>query len=215
MLRIIPLFVLFVAIAEAAGAQAATSRAIDTSLDRSVAAKQPLRPGDMVRMRIWREPDLSGDFAVDEDGVVVFPMIGRKNVLDLSTTALRDTLIARYQVYLRNPSIAVTSLRRVNVFGAVRNPGLYPVDPTMSLSDVLAAAGGATPQGAPDRVQLIRAGITVMGDLARDTRLADLPVQSGDQIVVPERNWVSRNSGVVAAGITASVSLFIALLSRR
>lgn len=181
----------------------------------SVAEQQPLRPGDVVRLRIWREPDLSGDFQVNEAGVVVFPMLGPTSVTSLSSASLRDSLVRGYQVFLRNPSVQVVLLRRVNVFGAVRNPGLYPVDPTMALGDVLAAAGGATAQGVPDEVRLVRAGKVISGNLSRDTRLADLPLQSGDQVVVPERSWVSQNTALVAAGITGAVSVFIALLNRR
>ena len=35
--------------------------------------ERQLRPGDVIRLDIWREPDLSGEFLVDEAGVVVFP----------------------------------------------------------------------------------------------------------------------------------------------
>jgi polysaccharide export outer membrane protein len=171
-----------------------------------------IHPGDIIRLRIWREPDLSGEFLVDEQGVVVFPKIGPRNVLSDSSESLKSDLSAEYQVYLRNPSIEVTLLRRVNVLGAVRNPGLYPVDLTMTVSDVIAAAGGATPQGKTDEANLIRAGKVLAMRITRETRMADLPLRSGDQIFVPERSWFTRNSGVVAAALTASISLVIALL---
>jgi protein involved in polysaccharide export with SLBB domain len=170
-----------------------------------------LQPGDIVRLRIWREPDLSGDFPVDEGGMVVFPKIGPRRVAGESSSSLKGFLVKAYQVYLRNPSIDVVLLRRVNVLGAVRTPGLYPVDPTMLLADVIAAAGGATPQGKADEVHLIRAGKTVTAHLTGGTRLAELEIQSGDQLFIPERNWVSRNSAVVAAALSAVVSLVIAL----
>src|SRR4051812_35889186 len=63
-----------------------------------------LRSGDIVRLRIWREPDLSGEFVIDEQGVVVFPKVGPIRVLGTSSDALRDTLVKSYQVFLRNPS---------------------------------------------------------------------------------------------------------------
>lgn len=170
-----------------------------------------LRPGDLVRLRIWREPDLSGDFVIDEFGAVVFPKIGPLKVLGASSESLRDTLIKSYQVYLRNPSIDVTFLRRINVLGSVMRPGLYPVDPTMTLADVLALAGGASPLGKPDEVQLRRGDKIVTATLATGARVADLQMESGDQLFVPERSWITRNSGVVAAALTASVSLLIAV----
>ncbi len=64
-----------------------------------------LSPGDVVRISIWREPDLSGEFLVDEDGVVTLPLLGKRSVLNVPLSRLRDTLIADYGVQLRNPSV--------------------------------------------------------------------------------------------------------------
>lgn len=200
--------VLLAAAPAAARAQSPTAANVSAASDIGVL----LRPGDVIRLRIWREPDLSGDFAVDENGAVVFPKIGRYTISNVSSDSLKSRLLNDYQVYLRNPSIDITLLRRVNILGAVRTPGLYPVDPTMTVADALALAGGTTPQGDPDKVGLIRSGSQLTANLSQRTRLADSPLRSGDQIFVPERRWVSRNSGVVAASITASVSLLIALL---
>jgi polysaccharide export outer membrane protein len=169
-----------------------------------------LRPGDLIRLRIWREPDLSGDFPVDPTGSVVFPKLGPMTVTKQSPDSLRAALIAAYRVYLNHPSIDVMFLRRVQVLGAVRNPGLYPVDPTMTLGDAIALAGGATPDGNQDKVSVIRGGVKLSSNLSHGVRVADSPVRSGDEIFVPQRSWISRNPGIVATAITASVSLFIA-----
>src|SRR5688500_2028604 len=67
-----------------------------------------LRAGDAVRLRIWREPDLSGDFPVDETGTVVFPMIGAMRVNAESTASLKARLVTTYQNYLSHSSIDVT-----------------------------------------------------------------------------------------------------------
>jgi protein involved in polysaccharide export with SLBB domain len=173
-----------------------------------------LRAGDVIRLRIWREPDLSGDFPVDETGVAVFPKIGAYAVRHDSPETLKAKLVNAYQVYLRNPSIDVTLLRRVNVLGAVRNPGLYPVDATMTVADALALAGGTTPDGHPDKVELVRNGERLTVRVSRRTRIVESPIRSGDQLYVPERSWVSRNAGLVAAGLSASVTLALALFRR-
>ena len=122
------------------------------------AAPTGLQPGDAVRLKIWREPDLSGEFQVDERGEVVFPQLGAMRVSQLSADSLKSMLVWSYTAYLRDPSIEVTLLRRVNVLGPVRSPGLYQVDQTQTIADVLAQAGGATPDGKPDRVELVRGG---------------------------------------------------------
>lgn len=173
-----------------------------------------LFPGDVIRLRIWREPDLSGDFPVDETSRAVFPKIGEYRVSGVAPEDLKARLISAFAVYLRNPSIEVMFLHRVNVLGAVQRPGLYPVDVTMTLSDVLSLAGGASALGEPDRVELIRDGKLIATRVARATRIADLPLRSGDQLFVPERSWVVRNSTLVAASLTTAATLVIAFLRR-
>jgi len=148
---------------------------------------------------------------VDERGVVVFPKLGARTVIRVTADSLTAELVRDYAVYLRNPSIEVTVLRRVNVLGAVKVPGIYPADPTMTLGDVLALAGGVTPQGRGDRVEHYRDGVRVSAPLSERVSLADTPIRSGDQIFVPERSWLSRNPGILAAMIGATVSLVIAL----
>jgi polysaccharide export outer membrane protein len=174
-----------------------------------------LQPGDAVRLKIWREPEMSGDFQVDERGEVVFPRIGPMRVSHLGADSLKTLLVATYTTYLRDPSIEVSLLRRVNVLGAVRNPGLYQVDQTQTLADVLAQAGGATPDGKPDRVELLRDGVRTGIRLQKDTRLFGSAVHSGDQLWVPQRSWFSRNSGpLIGAGITATVVIITTLIAR-
>lgn len=172
-----------------------------------------LRPGDVVRLRIWREPDLSGDFPVDEEGFVVFPKIGRRRVTNRSPALLESELLRAYRRYLRNPSIEVVLLRRVNILGAVRAPNVYSLDPTMTVADALALAGGATESGNPEKIEVYRNGQRVPIEINTRTRIGDAQIRSGDQIYVPERSWLTRNSGI-ATLISTSVTLFIALFIR-
>lgn len=196
---------------------AAPAAAQDTAVApvaRPAGPPAALQPGDLVRLQIWREPDLSGQFIVDESGVVTFPKLGPMNVANQSTTSLRTLLVERYQEYLRNPSIEVTLLRRVNILGAVKSPGLYPVDPTMTIADAVALAGGATPDGNRREIELLRGGQRIAVKLADAVRIADLPLRSGDQLFIPERSWISRNPGLLATAVSAGVSLIIAVFLR-
>lgn len=173
-----------------------------------------LLPGDQIRLKIWREPDLSGDFQVNVAGKVVLPKLGEMVVAGVTPDSLHTVLVHSYSQFLRDPSIEVTVLRRVNVLGAVRNPGLYPLDATMTVADAVALAGGATSDGKVDKVELRRGAQRVMVDLGSRTRLSATPVQSGDQLFVPQKSWTSRNSGLVAAGITAMTTVVVTLLVR-
>ena len=179
------------------------------------ALEQTIKPGDVIRLRIWREPEMSGEYQVDEGGLVVFPRIGEYRVLEDTPTSLEATLLQDHLRYLRNPTIEITILRRVQVRGAVRNPGLYTVDPTITLSDMIAVAGGATPVGDPNKIELFRDGVKLTTVLDANTTIAESPIRSGDQIFVPERSWFSRNSGIAAAGITGIVSVIVAIVITR
>lgn len=174
----------------------------------------PLRLGDIVRLRIWREAEMSGDYTVNEDGDVVLPRVGAIRVAGEQPAEVKTRITQAFSRFLQNPSIEVTLLRRVQVLGAVRNPGLYPVDPTMTVSDALALAGGTTTDGSPNRVVLIRDGVRLPVKLEANTPIASAAIRSGDQIYVDQRSWISRNTGVVTAAITGVVSLIIAFGTR-
>jgi polysaccharide export outer membrane protein len=186
-------------------ATAVTSHAADTS--------NALRPGDLIRLRIWREPDFSGDFLVDETGVVMLPRLGALNVTAEPPESLKATLVRGYRTFLNHSSIDVAFLRRVQIAGAVQKPGLYHVDPIMTVGDALALAGGVLPGGREDKVEIIREGGRLPGTMSGRMLISHSPVRSGDQLYVPERSWVSRNPGVILGGISA-VSALLYLVVR-
>lgn len=170
-----------------------------------------LRAGDAVRLKIWREPDLSGDFQIDESGVATLPKLGPMHVINLTPVVLHDSLITLYSVYLKDPAIEVVHLRRINIMGAVKNPGVYTLEPTLTVEGALAMAGGNTPQGKSNDFELRRNGQQIPLKINAQTQIAALPLRSGDQIFVPERSWLSRNGAVViAACITAAVAIGLA-----
>jgi polysaccharide biosynthesis/export protein len=164
-----------------------------------------LEPGDVVRLRIWREPDLSGEFPVDESGTAVFPKIGPTKVAQITADSLRALLVATYSQYLRDPAIEVTFLRRVTILGAVNHPGIYPVDPTMTVHDAFALAGGTLPTGSAKHFKLRRNGKEIDVDFSQDTPIGRTSIRSGDELYVPERSWFARNGiYVIGAAITAT-----------
>jgi protein involved in polysaccharide export with SLBB domain len=166
-----------------------------------------VRAGDLIRLKIWREPDMSGDVAVDEQGVATLPRLGPRRVADLPPDSLKRALIRDYSKYLRDPAIDITLLRRITVVGAVRTPNVYHVEPTMTVADALALAGGASPEGKVDQVELRRRDRGPVVKLTRGTRLSDTPIRSGDELFVPERSWFSRNAGLVFGAVGTSISV--------
>jgi protein involved in polysaccharide export with SLBB domain len=178
------------------------------SVQQDTVAPRPtvLRPGDVVSLKVFREPDLTGDFRIDETGTVIIPHIGPIAATTVTPDSLRALIVATYSKYLRDPAITVTFTRRVSVLGEVKNPGLYQADPTQTVADLIAAAGGVTPDGRRDRVDLIRNGKQFVTKLTPDEPLITSPVQSGDQLYIEQRSWIARNPYVVGALIAAVIS---------
>ena len=169
-----------------------------------------VQPGDMIRLKIWREPEMSGDIIVDEKGVATFPSLGPLRIASISADSLRRMLLQSYTKYLRDPAVDITVLRRITVLGAVRTPNVYHIAPTMTVADALAMAGGAAPDGKMDQVELRRGGDGTPVKryrLTRNALIADTPLRSGDELYVPQRSWLSRNAGLVIAGIGTAVSI--------
>jgi polysaccharide export outer membrane protein len=150
-----------------------------------------LRPGDIVKIQVFGHEELSGEYPVDEQYLLLLPIIGEINVRDMPVTELRRRIRAEFGQLYTQSFVSIIPLFRVAVLGEVNRPGLYSVDPTMTIYDVLATAGGATRDAKGQDTKLIRAGQQVpvpmeAAWLARAT-LRELGVRSGDQVVVPRK----------------------------
>jgi protein involved in polysaccharide export with SLBB domain len=168
-----------------------------------------LLPGDLIRLSGTRESELPGDYPVDETGTVVLPLLGIRNITGVVPGTLKERLRAAYRQQLRNQDVQIALLRRVRVLGAVKNPGIYHVDPTMSVADAIALAGGASQEGQLADVRIVRAGKTIRSNVDRDAPVSG-GLRSGDQIMVPERSWMSRNGKYVVGGLLSAVGIVVA-----
>lgn len=171
-----------------------------------------LQPGDAVRVQIWQEQDLTGEFLVDSDGTVVLPLLGEKQVTGIPVRDLRRQLIEDYRVHLRNPSINITPLRRLHVLGEVQRPGLYAVDPTTNLAGAIALAGGATPGGSLSRITILRDGEQITQRVGPGVTVTSAGVRSGDQIIVERRGWFERNSNFVISTVLSLTTIISTII---
>lgn len=186
------------------------SGAPSSALGRAAAAR--IEPGDRVAVNVWQEPDLSTPAAiVNERSEILLPRLGTVLVQGLTPVSLRDTLRARYATFLRQPVVEVVVLRRVVVNGEVNRPGVYHVDMATALRDVIAQAGGITPLGAWNRVEIVRGQSRIpMRDWERNgSTSADL--RSGDQVLVGRRSWFASNALGLLGTLAAVASVIIAL----
>ena len=141
---------------------------LSAALIGTLRAQNPLllRPGDALRVRIQDEPSWSGDFDVGEDGTVLLRPLGLVPVTGRPFAQVKDELLRAYQRELVNAAVTISPLVRIAVLGEVQRPGLLPVDPTLSLADVVAAAGGITPLGDRNKVRMVRHGRVITAAIA-------------------------------------------------
>lgn len=173
------------------------------------AGRTLVQPGDRVSVKVYREPELSADATVDVDGGLALPRLGTIPTRALSVAALHDTLRARYAGFLRNPSFELSVLRRVVVNGEVMKPGVYFVDIGSTLRDVIAQAGGVGERGDARKVTVVRDG-REMSQPDWERTAAEL--QSGDQVLVGQRSWLSRNALALTGTATALASVIVSIL---
>jgi len=178
-----------------------------------------LNPGDVVRITVWRKPELSGDFVVAGDGTLSHPLYRDVRVIGVPMAAV-ETRVREFLTKLEaNPQFVVEPLIRVAVGGEVRLPNLYTLRPETSLAQAVAMAGGPAERGRRDRLVLVRQNQQVVIDLRRsDAAGSSMPVRSGDQILVERQSAVFRDvitPMVSILGATAAVMSVILYNGRR
>ena len=168
-----------------------------------------LGPGDLLRIGVYQNPDLSLETRVTESGTISFPLLGAVRVGGLGVTAA-ERLIAeglRAGNIVRQPqvSIAVTQFRghQASVLGAVNRPGRFALESLdLRLSDLLAMAGGVAPNGA-DSVVLVgmRDGQAVRNEIDLPSLFAGGAARGRDPLIYNgDTIWVDRQPVVYIYG---------------
>lgn len=155
--------------------------------------------GDVVRVAVWRNDELSLTVPVRPDGRISLPLVGDVVVGGRTPEAVAAQLSESLKQFVREPrvSVIVTSigsseyLSRVRVTGAVRQPRSLPFRPGMTVIDVVLDAGGPTEFADSNSARLYRGdGTSVAVDLDAILRRGDLRTNHrlgpGDVITIPE-----------------------------
>ncbi|MBI4542357.1 MAG: polysaccharide biosynthesis/export family protein [Gemmatimonadetes bacterium] len=182
-----------------------------TSADTTV-SPLAVRAGDVVKVQVWGHTDLSGEFPVDENYNLLYPIVGEINVRQLTVGQLRDRLRDELGRLITQPFVTIIPLFRVAVLGEVSRPGLYSVDATMTIIDVLAQAGGPTRSANDRRMRLVRSGSAIPISLAPSTlaraTLRELGVRSGDQLYVPRLRFAREDVGLFVAMLNLALTTY-------
>lgn len=144
-----------------------------------------LGSGDRLRVTVFGENDLSGEFQVDGAGSVAMPLIGEVRARGLTVRELEKAVtVALQDGYLKRPqvSIEVLNYRPFYILGEVQRPGSYPYVDGMTVLNAVALAGGYT-----YRARTTRLGIRRANDAEEREVGDDAVVLPGDVIRIPER----------------------------
>lgn len=168
----------------------------------------PLKPGDRLVVTLG---ELTDTIPLRSDSHAVLPRVGALNLAGLGPRAAEDSITRAYAAFVRTPDVRVTALRRIAVQGQVPRADVHYVDATFGLAEALALAGGVGPEGNSKKVDLWRGGTQVGRYDARSGAALQVPLESGDLVIVGRASWWSRNPFIIVSLITSAVSLAIAL----
>ncbi len=201
--RLLP--ALLLALAHPVAAQVAGEIDEEAFRRTPTAEQYGIRPGDHVSIRLFAASgeeinQVTGERTVDSNGAVYLPLVGAVQVAGETEPSLRQLIIDLYQEFYDSPVVNVEVQLRVNITGAVGSPGHYFLEPTATVLDAMAEAGGIASElsinglslpADPTRVRLLRHGELYVLNL-RPEEVSDenlnLRILSGDWYHVPTRS---------------------------
>ncbi|MFY9656324.1 MAG: polysaccharide biosynthesis/export family protein [Methylocystis sp.] len=146
-----------------------------------------LKPGERVRVLVFGEDKLSGEYDIDPAGYVALPLAGTVKASGLSQVQLERELARKFRgEYLRDPKVTVevVGFHPFYVMGEVNRSGEFPFRSGLNVMSALAIAGGPTYRASRSTVLIKHADETGFREYSLD---AEIPVLPGDLIKLPER----------------------------
>jgi len=177
-----------------------------------------LRPGDLIKVNVFRSKEFTNDYIIDSEGRLVIPGLGALQAAGVQPrdleNSVRELLTCRGIV----PDVSLQAQIRVGVTGEVRNPAVYPAEPGISVLKLLTMAGGQTPNADLSKTIVIRDGRSYHVDLNRaltGDASGSVILNSNDVVVVPKKSGFTREdmsfllglSGVVLSALNVIVTL--------
>lgn len=192
--------------ASSTNAQEAAAQKPEASSKAAPAAQAPaavvdadykIGPQDVVRIDVWKEPDISRTIPVRPDGKITLPLLNDVQAAGLTAMQLATSLHDSFAKFLTNPQVTVTvteiNSRRVYITGEVIRAGALPLLPGMTVLQALSSSGGFTQFAKTKNIYVLRTEDgkqvkhpfnykeVVKGNLQDQNIL----LQPGDVIVVP------------------------------
>ena len=147
-----------------------------------------LGPNDRLRITVFGQPTLTGEYTLDGNGVLAFPLIGNVPASGSTTSELQQKIAAKLNPeYLINPSVSaeIVTRRPFYVVGEVQKPGNYPYVSDITAVNAIAMAGGFTRRARKNDFYIRR--LDKDGKMVRIEVNAGTVLQAGDTLEVRER----------------------------
>jgi polysaccharide export outer membrane protein len=147
-----------------------------------------LGTGDQLRVIVFGEDDLRGEYVVGSQGIVAFPLVGQVQAAGLTVPEFTESLQLSLARYIRNPivSVEVTNYRPFFILGEVQRPGTYAYSARLTVQNAVATAGGFSYRANTRRVFIRHAN----EQEEREYLLtSSTPVLPGDTVRVVERRF--------------------------
>jgi polysaccharide biosynthesis/export protein len=174
----------------------------------TASAEYRLGTGDVIRVTVFQNPDLTTETRISETGAISFPLINSVRIGGLTSTEAENRIAEALRTgnFVKQPQVSLLVLQvranQVSVLGQVGRPGRYPIETAdFRLTELLATAGGVNPAGA-DLVtitgtrngQPFRTEVDMTRLFGNATRTDDLLLQNGDVV------WVDRSPSIYIYG---------------
>jgi protein involved in polysaccharide export with SLBB domain len=147
-----------------------------------------LGPNDRLRITVFGQPTLTGEYTLDGNGVLAFPLIGNVPANGVTTSQLQQAIAAKLKPdYMVNPNVSaeVITRRPFYVIGEVQKPGNYPYVSDMTALNAIAIAGGFTRRARKNDFYIRR--LDKDGKVVRIEANVGTVLQAGDTLEVRER----------------------------
>lgn len=153
----------------------------------SALAGYRLGTGDRIRLIVYGEPNLTGEFGIDGSGFLGVPLIGKVKAGNATAEELEKRIAHELsQGYLKDPSVTVeiVKYRPFYIVGEVKQPGGYPYVSGMTVINAVALSGGFTYRAEEDEFKIKR---RVGGKVTAIEAEPGTEVLPGDVVTVDER----------------------------
>jgi len=179
-------------------------------------------PGDILDIRVWRQPEMDMQVVIAPDGGFTYPLLGRIPAAGMTYPQMVEHIQAGLAEYYTEPAVAVNvvevSNQKVFILGEVRTPMVLQIENDLSIIEAITRTGGISQDASTENVLLIRGGleepdlytIRVKDIFAEGDFSQMVYLQKGDIVLVPSKTIVNverffrRVQGILAPFVAGS-----------